>query len=228
MGTVILADISELQTKKISELVETASIDRTAVLPIVSGGETKKIISPNLAKYGYWRSYEPYLDENYANIKGKPEQINRGLFKGYAFPIWNDGPQDQYNELLFRIRVPFRWDGIENPYFCAITAISGAEDVGDKYKFQLEWVSKDVGYVLPDTVDETISWEVTVVDGTAWRAEIIVGQMDGTKLAAGENWQARLRRIAASGNEVTNNPVVFHWCTRWFMNKNGTESKMGY
>ncbi|MCK5219185.1 hypothetical protein KAR10_06680, partial [bacterium] len=124
--------------------------------------------------------------------------------------------------------VPFRWDGSTNPYFCAITAISGAEDIGDKYKFQLEWVSKDVGFVLPDTIDETLTWEVTVIDGTAWRAEIVVGEMDATKLIAGENWQGRLRRIAASANEVTNEPVVFHWCTRWKMDKLGTISEQGY
>ena len=175
----------------------------------------------------YWRSYEPYLDENYANFRSAPAQVNRGLFRGYSMPIWAT-PANQYDELLFRIRVPFRWDGVTNPYFCAITAISQAEDVGDKYKFQLAWVSKDVGFVLPDTVDETIDWEVTVVDGTAWRAEIIVGEMDGTKLIAGQNWQGRLRRIASSGPEVSGEPVIFHWCTRWLMDKHGTDSPMGY
>lgn len=177
----------------------------------------------------FWRSYEPFLDENYANIKGLPDQVNRGLFKGYSFPIWNDGPQDQFEELVFRLRVPFRWDGITNPYFCAITAISGVEDIGDTYKFQLEWASKDVGYVIPDNADEIISWEVEVVDGSAWRAEIIIGQMDASlDLVAGQNWQARLRRVASSGDAVTNEPVVFHWCTRWLCDKHGTLSGMGY
>ena len=73
-------------------------------------------------KFGpYWRSYEPYLDENYANHRNAPTQVERGLFKGYSMPIWST-PANQYEELLFRIRVPFRWDGVTNPYFCAITA----------------------------------------------------------------------------------------------------------
>ena len=176
----------------------------------------------------YWRSYEPFLDENYANYKGYPTQIDRGLFKGYSLPIWST-PTNQYEELVYRLRVPFRWDGITNPYFCAITAITAAEEVGKKYRFQLEWVSKDVESVLPDTITETISWEVTVVDGTDWRSEIIIGEMDASlNLIAGQNWQARLRRIAASENEVGNEPAVFHWCTRWLCNKFGTISDMGY
>lgn len=176
----------------------------------------------------FWRTYEPFLDENYANYKGYPDQVDRGLFKGYSFPIWSH-PTNQYEELVFRLRVPFRWDGTTNPYFCAITAISGIEDIDDRYKFQLEWVSKDVGYVLPDTADEIITWEVAVTDGTAWRAEIIVGEMDASlDLVAGQNWQARLRRIASFGDAVTNEPVVFHWCTRWLCDKFGTSSDMGY
>lgn len=228
MGTLILANVTELETIKISELDETTSIDRNAVLPVAADGETKKIIAPNLSKYGFWRSYEPFLDENYANIKGYPTQVSRGLFKGYSMPIWQDHPQIQYEELVFRLRVPFRWDGVTNPYFCAITAISDSEAIGAKYKFQLEWVSADVGEVLPDTTNETIVWEVTVTDGTAWRAEIIIGEMDATLLTAGENWQARLRRIVSGSPAIVNEPVVFHWCTRWKMDKLGTETAMGY
>lgn len=177
----------------------------------------------------FWRSYEPFLDENYANVKGVPTQVNRGLFKGYSMAIWAD-PSQLCEELVFRLRVPFRWDGITNPYFCAITALSGVEDIGDKYKFQLEWIAADVGAVLPATTFETITWEVTVADGSAWRAEIIIGEMDAAGLAAGQNWQARLRRVECSVPEVEvdNEPVIFHWCTRWLINKFGTESEMGY
>lgn len=197
--------------------------------PITSGGPIGGGgLNPFNSSPEFWRSYEPYLDENYANVKSVPTQVNRGLFRGYSFPIWST-PADQFEELLFRIRVPFRWDGVTNPYFCAITAISQVEDIGDKYKFQLEWVAKDVGYVLPATVTETCTYEVTIIDGTAWRAEIIIGEMNASLgLVAGQNWQGRLRRIASSGPEVAGEPVVFHWCTRWKMNKLGTKSDQGY
>lgn len=176
----------------------------------------------------WWRSYEPFLDENYANVRGVPDQVSRGLFRGYSFPIWAT-PAQQYEELSYRLRVPFRWDGVTNPYFCVISAITQAEDIGDKYKFQLEWTSGDVGYILSDATKEITTYEVTIIDGSAWRAEILVGELDASlDLVAGQNWQGRLRRISSSGPEITGEPALFHWCMRWRMNKLGTESEMGY
>lgn len=176
----------------------------------------------------HWRSYEPFLDENYANVKGTPAQVDVGLFKGYEMDIW-ETPALQFEELVFRLRVPFRWDGTTNPYFCAITSSSGAEDIGDKYKFQLEWTSKDVGYVIPDTTTETVTNEVVLTDGTAYFSTIIVGEMNASLgLISGQNWQGRLRRIESGSPAVTNKPIIFHWCTRWLCDKLGTSSIQGY
>ena len=228
MGTIVLADVTELETIKISELTAVSDIDSDDVMPVVRDNITRKMEPLDMATAGFWRSYEPFLDENYANYKGYPTLVNRGLFKGYSMPIWST-PADQYEELVFRQRVPFRWLGVENPWFCAITTISGAEDIGDKYKFQLEWASGDVGSVLPDTITETIEGEVTVTDGTEGRAEIITFEINASLgLVAGQNWQGRLRRIAASANEVDNEPVVYHWCMRYLCNRFGTSSVMGY
>ena len=77
----------------------------------------------------YWFSKEPFLDENAANTLGKPTAITRGVFHGYSLPV-NGGEE----ALHFRARVPFRWDGITNPWFVAITSILGAEDVGDVFE----------------------------------------------------------------------------------------------
>lgn len=49
MGTVTLADVTELQTKKISELSELASAGGIAELPIVESGVTRKIAKGNFA-----------------------------------------------------------------------------------------------------------------------------------------------------------------------------------
>lgn len=227
MGTIVLADVTELETIKISELTAVSDIDSDDVMPVVRDNITRKMEPLDIATAGFWRSYEPFLDENYANYKGYPTQINRGLFKGYSMPIWST-PADQYEELVFRIRVPFRWTGVDNPFFCAITALTGAEDIGDKYKFELAWASGDVGAVLPDTATETVTSEVTITDGSEGRAEIIIFEIDATTLVAGQNWQGRLRRIDASSDEVSNEIAIYHWCFRWYMNKFGTASVMGY
>lgn len=177
----------------------------------------------------YWKSVHPFLDENYSNTKAIPTMTNRGLFRGYLMDIW-ETPAKPYEELLFRLRVPHRWDGVTNPWFVCITAPSGDETADDKYKFQMEWQSGDVGAVLPDTIQETIVCEVTLVSGENANgfAHIIAFEADATTLVAGQNMQWRLRRIAASANEVTADPVIYHWDTRWKLNKLGTDSIQGY
>lgn len=171
----------------------------------------------------YWKSVTPFLDENTANVANKPTLITRGMFGGYSLPEYAAS-----EELLFRMRVPHTWDGSTNPHFVAITSISGAEGVGDKYKFQLEWSSGDIGAIIPDTTTETLTDEVTVSNGTAYYAEIIDFELDATTIVGGQNLQARLRRIAASASSVTNEVIVWHWDTRWYMNRFGTDSIQGY
>lgn len=174
-----------------------------------------------------WISKHPFVDENFANSQGVPTDVGRGLFRGYSMPIWST-PANQYEQLLYRIRVPHGWDGSTNPYFVAITATSGAEDIGDKYQFQLEWESEDILNIIPDTTAETLTSEVTLTTTDAWYANIVSFELTATTLVSGQNLQCRLRRIAASANEVTNEPVVFHWDTRWKMNRLGTDSTQGY
>jgi len=181
----------------------------------------RKIYSPS------WDSRHPFLDENYSNDKSIPTMINRGLFRGYSMDIW-ETPAKPYEELLLKMRIPHTWDGITCPWFVAITATTGAEDIGDKYQFQMEWQSEDILHIIPDTIQETVTSEVTLTTTDAWYANIIAFECDCTTMVAGQNIQWRLRRIAASADEVTNEPVVFHWDTRWKMNKLGTVSIQGY
>lgn len=187
--------------------------------PITAGGES---FSP-FSCTPYWVSIEPFLDENSSNVQGKPTLVTRGMFKGYSLPEYAGG-----EELFFRLRIPFRWDGTTNPWLCFLTAISAAEDIGDKYKFQLDWQSEDILHVIPDTTAETLTQEITVADGTAYYAEIVALELDATTMVSGQNWQGRLRRIASAAPAVTNEIFVFHWCSRWKMDKIGTSSVQGY
>ena len=171
----------------------------------------------------YWISVAPFLDENSANTANKPTLVTRGIFGGYSLPEY---AADE--ELRYRLRVPHAWDATTNPWFVAITSISAAEDVDDNYMFQLEWQSKDILHVIPDTIQETLTDEVTVVDGTAFYAEIIAFELDATTILRGQNLQARLRRIAATAPSVDNEIVVWHWDTRWKISRPGTVSIQGY
>ena len=170
-----------------------------------------------------WVSYAPFLDENSSNVANKPTLIIRGVFGGYSLPEYAAG-----EELLYRMRVPHEWDGLTNPWFVAISSISGAEDIDDNYKFQFEWQSEDILHVIPDTIQETLTDEITVADGTAFYAEIIAFELNAATLIRGQNLQARLRRIAATAPSVSNEIIIWHWDTRWKRNKLGTNSIQGY
>ena len=199
-----------------------------ANVEVASMDSDGKLIIPSPLYSTYWTSRTPFLDENNANDNGVPTQIERGLFKGYSFPIWSD-PANVNEELSFRLRVPHRWDGTTNPWFVCISAIVAAEDVGDKYKFQLEWKSADTGGVIPATTQETLTSEITLTNGTAWYSEAILSfELTATSLAKGQNIQLRLRRIAASSLEITDEAAIFHWDTRWKMYRIGTVSIQGY
>ena len=170
-----------------------------------------------------WITREPFLDENTANVAGKPTRVSRGLFHGYSLPEYAIG-----EELLFRMRVPFGWDGYTNPTIAFISSISAGETIGDNYKFQFQWASGDVGGVIPAAITETITSEVTVADGTAFFAEILQFDLDASLLVHGQNLQGQLRRIAATAPSVSNEIIVWHWTSRWKKNKIGTDSPSGY
>lgn len=51
MGTVVLADVTELETIKISELNEALSSGETDVVPIVKDATTQKIKKENLLRF---------------------------------------------------------------------------------------------------------------------------------------------------------------------------------
>lgn len=169
----------------------------------------------------YWLSLEPFLDENSANAQSKPTLIERGIFHGYSLPTYAAG-----EELHFRLRVPYPWDGTTNPWFVALAGPSATEDLGDKFKFQLEYQASAIDEVIPATY-ETLTDEVALTNASAYFATIIGFELDATKLNVGENIQYRLRRIAASSPEVTNEVAIWHWDTRWKMDKLGTDTTHG-
>ena len=195
---------------------------KEGVVFFIDGSEKLTTISGavNIAR---WESKVVFLNENVSNVANKPTLIDIGLFKAYSLPEYAAG-----EELLFSMRVPHDWDGVTNPYFVCPSIITIAEDVDDKYQFQLEWQSADVGGVFPVTIQETLTDEVTVTDGTQYRAEILAFELNAATLARGQNLQMRLRRIAASSSSVTGEIAITHWDTRWKCSRIGTQSIQGY
>ena len=153
---------------------------------------------------------------------GTPTEIYKGCNVGYSFPVYDSDDE----ELFFRMLIPSRWDGTTDPQFEVLTTIMGIEDIGDKYKFQFEW--QITGYDGTSTMGETTSncvSEQTVISGgtaaySAYRIVFTLDADDATNpLENHDMLQCRLRRIAASANEVTAEIGVWDWATYWKTNK---------
>jgi hypothetical protein len=186
-----------------------ASIGATGLVTLAGGGKGKLTFRPNLIQKA-------------SKTAGVPTEIYRGCSVGYSMPIWSTDNE----ELYFRMRIPNRWDGTTDPQFGIITTITGAEDVGDKFRFQLEWQTTTCGgtTVMGTTTTSTTSEQTIITGGaaanTAYCLFLTLNADDGTNpIVSGEMLQGRLRRIAASGSEVTGEIAVWDWAVMWCTNK---------
>jgi hypothetical protein len=159
-----------------------------------------------------------------------PTPFTLGAFSGFFMPAYNNDNQ----ELFFRMRAPYRWDGTTNPTFKMIVALSATEDVGDKFKFQLDWntvspVPTDL--MLTPKIETDV---VTVVDevivledrNTQYSAYPVSFELDidnaglQQQLEPRNNLVGRIRRITSGSPAVSNNIIILDWVTNWKVNKN--------
>ena len=153
-----------------------------------------------------------------------PEQVQIGIVFGYTMPIYNADNQ----EIFFKHRVPYRWDGSSNIRVKALVALSGAEDIGDKFQFRLAWEHIPIDGAVPVTANDVDVETIVLLDrngqyaiyGLTFTIDYDIDG-EGNEVAAGELLNARLRRIAASELEVTNNIIVLDWVIEYQRDKFG-------
>lgn len=164
-----------------------------------------------------WETFNLILDQNRANVLGKPSIKTHGIFSGFSMPIYAADSE----EMWFGQRIPEEWDGVTGPMMLFLSAINSAEDIGDKYKYQLEWASAAPESVVPLGTTETLTHEITLTSGTAGFANELQFQLTPATLVAGGTVRMRLRRIDAAapqlgaGQEV----VIFDWGSKWKTDK---------
>lgn len=156
----------------------------------------------------------------------KPTQVVRGINKGFSMPIYAAD-----NEELFATSiVPRRWDGVSDLTASILVMLSGLEDVGDKFKFQLSWDCVSCEGTMSDTTVD-VEVETTVLTGraAAWNVYKLNFTIDydpvGHVVVPGCLLSWRLRRIAASTLEVTNEIIALVAADSFNVDKMfGTES----
>ena len=138
--------------------------------------------------------------------QGKPTAVVLGAFSGYSLPVYNNDNE----ELFFGLKMPRRWDGTTNPVVYVMCHLASAEDVGDKFKLQLSYASKEYGAgVISNTVND-VEVETTLLTGRAAQYDtyVVAFTIDATKLCAGCLLEARLRRIASAETAITGEVIV--------------------
>ena len=153
----------------------------------------------------------PDLDITTIVGQGKPTQVKIGIFNGFSMPVYNNDNE----ELFFDLCVPFRYSEDADITTCIGAILSGGEDVGDKFNFQLSWEHQKIGEVIPVTTNDVEVETTVATDRNAqydlYKVEFTINyDIDGigSEIAAEDLLTFRLRRIAASANEVANEIIV--------------------
>lgn len=159
-------------------------------------------------------SLRPSLDLASVGQKEKPTIETIGVFRCFSLPIWSD-PVNLDEELFYEIHIPYRWDGISDLMIPIHVALAENENVGDKFKLQLAWEHDACEGVIPTTLNN-IEIEIEILAGRNSQYDayclhfVIDYDIDGAgnEIQPGFLLGGRLRRIAASSNEISNEVLV--------------------
>lgn len=152
----------------------------------------------------------PSLDFATLIALGKPTVVYRGVVRGYSMPVYAADNE----ELFFTECVPQRWDAISDILVHVHGYLDTANDTKN-FQLQLAWEHFTPGTdVVPNTsntvpvetptgvaaqyqsfkVEFTVDYDIDTPDNVSWD----------------DNLSFRLRRIAASANEIAGEFVVTH------------------
>jgi hypothetical protein len=152
----------------------------------------------------------PFIEIGKIAQNSKPTVVARGVSKGYSLPVY--AADDE--EIFMCTCAPRRWDGESDPIFVLPVYIDTANE-NKKFKLQVSWEHYDSDTdIVPDTSND-VEIEVDLVGIVAqfqsFKLNFIFDyDIDGDSnlLEAYQRVCARVRRIAASANEMTGEVVI--------------------
>ena len=164
----------------------------------------------------------PTFDVTPQIAQTKPTRVSLGLASVYSMPVYAADNE----ELFYRDIVPGRWDGVSNITFCVIAALSGAEDVGDKFNLQFSWEHQKIGEPFKVTSND-VPVETTVLADRAAQYDTYCVEFpinydidgSGDLILARQPLFGVLRRIAATTLEVTNEILITNWYVKYPVDK---------
>ena len=153
-----------------------------------------------------------------------PDQVQVGIAFGYSMPIYAADSE----QLFFKQHVLHRWDEASDIRVKVIVCLAGAEDIGDKFKFQLSWehTAQD-GTVSVTSNDVEVEQTVLTARNGQYAVYVLTFTIDynidgaGNEIKAGELLSARLRRIASAEPQITNEVIALDWIVEYQRDKFG-------
>jgi len=128
-------------------------------------------------------------------------------------PIWN-GAANVNEQLFFNIHTPYRWDG-ESDVECHIIASIDTANNNKNFQLQLDWEyftpDVDVVPVTSNTLTTEIATGVALQYQTYFVDFTIDYDIDApAQLESSDEMALRVRRIAASTDEITGEVIIHH------------------
>ena len=156
---------------------------------------------------------------DYANItgQGKPTLVTRGVADGFSLPVYNSD-----NEELFACKcIPSDWDG--GNVTCIVGGWLPSANNANKFNLQVSWEtwSPTSNTVVPTSVTD-VPVETTTGNWSAYASFKVEFTIAINGLAsAGDIFAFRIRRLAASGDEIDGEVVVQGASIKYIANKLG-------
>lgn len=151
----------------------------------------------------------PDIDFESVRANGKPTQVSRGIIHGFSLPIY----AADYEELFLEQHVPYRWDG-NSDILVHVHCYLDTANVDKRFSIQLSWQNFSDGDIVPNT-----SNDLTVETQTGNAAQYQSFHLDyvidydivpADPIASSDELHFRIRRIAASADEITGEVVITH------------------
>lgn len=148
-------------------------------------------------------------------------QTEVGVFFGWILPLWT-----AHEELFLRETAPGRWDEVSDMHCHVFVALGDAEDIGDKFQLRLSWEHALAGEPIPATSND-VDVETTLLAGRVAQYDQYEVQFaidynidgGGNEIKPHELLGMRLRRIAATADEVDNDIIILEWHCHWLTDK---------
>ncbi len=154
-----------------------------------------------------WIELRPELDFDIIKKRGVPDSYERGVFAGFELPIY----AADFQELIFEICVPDRWDGASIVHVHLDVYVIGAQDDGDAFRMQIDYEHYNGGVDVVPATSTPIEVETETGASAAFQSyhihfDIPAGDMLGDDILA-----FRVRRIdVEDGVEIDGNLVFNH------------------